>query len=141
MSKKNTDKGAIVRFVREELGCACPDEVFESISIRNYVAEPGDVLKGKLLEIGGRLLVYLVKTEDVTSVVSHMEQIFRRGRELRNAGGFNRFRLVVAVPVVQPAEELLSQEFDSLTGLDKKLHLHVISNDQLPRNSAGKSFL
>ena len=126
------DKASIKKFVREELGCGCPDEVFATIYIKRNPAEFNDVLKGDLLEIGGRLLVYLVETDDANSVVSNMEQIFIRGQEMRNAGRFNRFRLVVAVPAVQPVEELMWNEFESLEGLDEKSHLNVIRIDQLP---------
>ena len=133
MTEAEVDKAAIERFVREQLGCACPADVFSSINLVKNPPEFSDLMKGNLLAIGGRLLIYLLETDDLLLIVPKLEQLFRRGHEIRNAGGFNRFRLVVAAPVEQPAQEVLMREFDSLSGLDEKLHLHVIRTEQLPK--------
>ena len=132
MSETDVNKAAIEKFVREGLGCTCPDEVFESISVEQNPGEFADFQKGHLLTIGGKLLVYLVETNDWASVAAKLEQIIRLGREKRDAGGFNRFRLVVSTPDIQPARQLLLQQFDALSELDERLHLHVITPDRLP---------
>ncbi len=132
MPGSEIDRAVIEKFVREELGCTCPDEVFASISLEKNPAAFSDLLKGYLLEIGGKLLVYLVETDDLALVVTNLEQVFKRGREKRDAGGFNRFRLVVSTSDLQLARQMLLQQYDALYELDEKLHLHVITPEQVP---------
>ena len=132
MSETDVNKAAIEKFVREGLGCTCPDEVFRSISVEQNPEAFSDLHKGHLLTIGGKLLVYLVETDDWASVAVNLEQIIRLGREKRDAGEFNRFRLVVSTPDIKPARQILMRQFEALTGLDEKLHLHVITPDRLP---------
>ena len=52
---------------------------------------------------------------------------------MRDAGKFNRFRLVVATPNIQPARQIMLRQFDTLVELDERLHLHVITPDQVPQ--------
>ena len=131
MSGTEIDRVAIEKFVRDELGCMCPAEVFTSIYLEKSPDAFSDLVKGTLLRIGGRLLVYVVDMDDLASAGSKLEQILRRGREVRNADGFNRFRLVVVAPDIQAGQQILLQEFESLSDLDEKLHLHVIKPEQL----------
>jgi hypothetical protein len=131
VSGTEIDRVAIEKFVRDELGCMCPAEVFTTIYLEKNPAEFSDLIRGALLRIGGRLLVYVVEMDDLASPASKLEQILWRGREVRNAEGFNRFRLVVVAPDVQAGRQILLQEFESLGDLDEKLHLHVIKPEQL----------
>ena len=52
----------IKRFIRSELGCACPDGVFEAIDVQHapsrFEGLPGD----RLIVIAKRLLVLLIDT-------------------------------------------------------------------------------
>jgi len=133
MAESGVPKEEIKKFVREDLGCTCPDEVFEVTSVVHDPVEFNDLQKGDLYEIGGKLLVYLVMTHDWSSLIDSLEQIFKRGREMRDAGKFNRFRLVVVTPNIQPARQKLLRQFDTLVELDERLHLHVITPDQVPQ--------
>ena len=133
MAESGVPKEEIKKFVREDLGCTCPDEVFEAISVVHDSVEFGDLQKGCLLAIGGKLLVYLVVTHDWSSLIDSLEQIFKRGREMRDAGKYNRFRLVVVTPNIQSARQILLCQFDTLIELDERLHLHVITPDQVPQ--------
>jgi hypothetical protein len=131
VSGSQTDRVAIEKFVREELGCTCPAEVFTSTYLEKNPDAFSDLVKGTLLRIGGRLLVYVVKMGDLASAGPKLEQILRRGREVRNADGFNRFRLVVVASDIEAGQQILLQNFESLSDLDEKLHLHVIKPEQL----------
>lgn len=132
MSETVVNKPAIAKFVREVLGCTCPDEVFDFIRVEPNPGTLGYLPQGYLLIIGGRLLVYVIKTEDWASIEGKLEQIFSWGRKRRDAGKFNRFRLVVATPDYDPAQQTLSQEFDCLVDIDARLHVHVITPEDLP---------
>ena len=127
-----TDKKAIKRFVQEVLGCTCPDEVFLNINLEKNPSNFADISQGDLIMIGGKLLVYLIKPNDGKVLVSKLEQLFIRGREMRDNGGFSRFRLVVLILGNPSVREILSQKFESLKNLDERVHLHVIEDDQLP---------
>ena len=133
MAESDVPKEEIEKFVREDLGCTCPNEVFDAISVVHNPVEFDELQKGCLLAIGGKLLIYLVMTHDWPSLTDSLEQILKRGREMRDAGKFNRFRLVVVTSDIQPARRLLLRQFDKLSELDESLHLHVITPDQLPK--------
>lgn len=132
----DTNKQAIKGFVQGVLGCKCPNEVFLSINVEKNPTNFADLSQGDLIAIGGKLLVFLIKITDGEILTSKLEQIFNRGREIRDKGGFNRFRLVISAPVTQSAEEILTRQFEILENLDERLHLHVIGTDQLPDLSA-----
>ena len=60
------------------------------------------------------------------------QQLFNRGREKRDEGGFNRFRLVVSTSETQSTREIIDPAVSkSLEDLDERLHLHVIGVEQL----------
>jgi len=132
MSEIVVNKSAIEKFVRQSLGCSCPPEVFDIINVEHNPVAYGKVQPGYLLIIGGRLLVYVIEIKDWKSYEGKLEQIFNWGREKRDTGGFNRFRLVVATSDIEAARQKLLQQFDSLFVSDKRLHLHVIAPDCLP---------
>ena len=126
------NKTEIRKFVREGLGCTCEEEVFESVSVEHKPQSEENLYEGYLLTIGGKLLVYLIMPDAWALLTDNMGQIIKWGRELRDRGGYNRFRLVVVTSDIESAKEKLYQHFAGLPGLDEKLHLHVIEPDKAP---------
>lgn len=120
--------GVIEQFVRGELGCSCPVEVFRSIRIDDNPPAFSALLPARLLRIGGRLLLLLLEASAQDELP--LEQLVARGRQLRDQEGCNRFRLVVTAPLAMHPS--LAARFAALDGLDEGLHLHVITPDQLP---------
>lgn len=122
----------IKHFVRGELGCVCPDEVFATMDVQQapsrFEGLPGDCL----IVIGKRLLVLLIDTGHWQDMSRDLESLVRRGRELRDAEGFNRIRFVVATPDNEAAEPVLMEQFGALPSLDDRIHLHIIAADRLP---------
>jgi hypothetical protein len=109
--------------VRQELGCGCAPEVFERIEVE---APPPGLPDGQLVGIGGRLLLLLVEDVAPAALVADLAALVARARELRDARGFNRFRLVLAVQ--DPAAgAALQQAFERLGLADPRLHLHLVS--------------
>jgi hypothetical protein len=127
----HVNRMAIRKFIREEIGCTCPDSVFESIKIKQNPRRDKNLNSEYLLSIGGKLLVYLVEPYQWSSLTDSLEKIFCWGREMRDVGGFNRFRLVVITPDIKAAQVKLLDHFSSLYGLDERLHLHIIEPKQL----------
>jgi hypothetical protein len=123
---------AIKEFVRGELGCTCPDEVFATIDVqsapRQFDGIPGDCL----IAIGNRLLLVLIETAHWRDVSRKLQQLVNRGRQQRDAGGFNRVRFVVATAEFETAEPLLREGFAALSSVDDRTHLHIVSPQRLP---------
>lgn len=138
MSPQAIPVHAVTPFVREVLGCGCPDEVFQSIDMDECPADFSDLPEPAcLLAIGNRLLVLLVETGEPEHMIDLLDEYFMRGKKLRDSGGFNRFRLVVVTAAVQRAKPLLEQHFEHSECLDDRLHLHVIAPEQVPKDRRG----
>jgi hypothetical protein len=129
MNNTSRTSTTIEHFVREHLGSSCPDEVFEHIRI--YQSFPVFELPGTVYEIGGRLLVTIIKPPDWHGVENNLEQLIAAGKQLRDQQGYNRFRLVIATDDTN-AIESLQAAFSSLSNRDEKTHLHVIKPAAIP---------
>ncbi|MHC4538363.1 MAG: hypothetical protein ACYS74_01105 [Planctomycetota bacterium] len=126
------DQNNIKQFVRKTLRCTCPDDVFQHIQCRTNVATDLGIVLGHEINVGNRLLIYVVNVVDdqldrVQGLVSHL---VRRGTRRRDEQGFNRFRLVLVAADPQMVEERASDVFNSLA-VDDRVHLHVIGQDEL----------
>ena len=119
----------IKHFVREHLGCACPDEVFANIS----VTEQSDIFSSAstVYEIGGRLFVAVFVPTDWLDMAGHLGKLVEAGKRFRDQHGYNRFRMVIATED-NDAENGLRRIFNDLPGIDEKTHLHVIKPGLLP---------
>ncbi len=113
----------IKHFVREHLGCACPDKVFENIT----VTEQSELFSSAntLYEIGGRLFVAVIVPADWNDMSIQLGKLVVDGMQFRDQHGYNRFRLVI-VTDDDDAEKGLQRIFNDLPGIDNKTHLHVI---------------
>jgi len=127
-----TQRVAVAQFVRNELGCQCPEEVFNTINVSENPEAFRGLSSACLIGVGARLLLLLVNTNHWQSLAGQLDELFRRGRQLRDSGGFNRFRLVVATRDAATADASLTQGFTRLDNKDERLHLHVVSSDRLP---------
>ena len=129
MSKLCCHKDAVKRFVRSELGCSCPDEVFDNIHLIQNAAAFANA--DKVYDIGGRLLVALYLPEKWRAIEKQLGQLVDTGGKYRDHNGYNRLRFVVATDDYKSAE-ILHDVFNSLSNVDTKMHLHVIEPESLP---------
>jgi hypothetical protein len=111
-------------FVRSKLGCDCDEEVFKHIVNEKDALAGGVKLRNKL-DIGGRLLVYVVEP-DKGAFGKNITALLKAGKDERDARGFNRFRLVL-VSEDKDLKKVASDAYKNFHGLDEKVHLHVIS--------------
>jgi hypothetical protein len=112
------------------LGCTCPDEVFHRIDDRQLqLASNLGVVRR--IDVGHRLLVYLVEADDPAWVQRHLGAILRRGVSDRDAEGMNRFRLVIASHRPDLHGPTAQAEFDKLAVGYEKVHLHLVTQDAL----------
>jgi hypothetical protein len=114
-------------FVRNKLGCDCAEEVFKHIENEKDARAGGVKLRNKL-DIGGRLLVYIVEPDKGT-FGDKVPVLLKAGKDERDARGFNRFRLVL-VSDDKDLKKVALNAFKNYKGLDEKVHLHVISKSE-----------
>ena len=111
---------AIEQFVREGLGCGCPDEVFQAIEYQQHSAAFDRI------DIGGRLLVYVVWLNDQSISAQEIDDHLEKGVNERDKLGFNRFRLVLASMNAETVEPLAIRAFEQNVLHDERTHLHVV---------------
>ena len=122
----------ITRFVREVIGCDCPDEVFRHVEVRRGSTAIKSCPVDYELRIGGRLLV--VVTSESVDVLSRsrLEQVISEGKRARDDGKFNRFRLVVQARNAAEDKEKLLRAFEAVSARDEKTHVHVVGKGEVP---------
>lgn len=75
--------------------------------------------------IGGRLLVYLLCAPAVSAETTR--ELAALGRHDRDAGGLNRFRLVLALQPDAAGANAAERAFAVATAGDPKAHLHCVA--------------
>ena len=135
MRVRTTNRQQIKHFVRETLGCTCPDEVFKQIRQLDQSAlfDTADAV----YDIGSRLCIAVYVPANWRDLVQKLGQLVAEGMQYRDQHGFNRFRLVIACSD-DDAVTQLSQVFEALPETDEKVHLHVIPPSQLPVDVSAK---
>ncbi len=128
-----SDRGDELRvFVRETLGCGCPEEVLAHIEVREGSAAAGVEGVAAALEVGGRLLVWILVGGKGAGEPGSFGALVRAGRCQRDARGFNRLRLVLPKPAqAEPGEKALSAIVAEAG--DERVHLHLLDPGDLPR--------
>ena len=134
MTTGNIKLAGIKHFVREQLGCACPEEVFSTIRVTHKPDLFDDMPVDYLVEIGNRLLV-AVSINNTSKISAVLGLVFQNGKTYRDTHGFNRFRLVVATTDGNTQVSIQSA-YDSLAIKDNKIHLHIIEPAVLPEEIA-----
>ena len=119
------DADKIVVFVRETLGCGCPEEVFRSLDYRRAVPLYGEVVLNSVVTVGNRLLVYVIEPNPADAAQRYFPIVVTAGKQERDSRGLNRFRLVIVTDDTAEKAGLLDL-FHKLQSKDEKMHLHVI---------------
>ena len=116
----------LIRFVRETLGCGCPDEVLAGIVVdRSRHGEDG-------LDVGGRLLVRVLTEENTDRLIEVFPDTVERLRDERDRRGFRRVRLVVTRPRPEVLREVLEAMLHVIVAADERVYVHVIADGELP---------
>jgi hypothetical protein len=120
------------RFVRETLGCTCPDAVFERVGAREG---PPLTDGGRLrrIAIGDRLLIYLIDGVPIDAVGRDIHGWTLAGRIDRDGAGMNRFRLVIALDglSVPDADRIKGTFAAACDQGDDRIHLHLVKSDSI----------
>jgi len=139
MTEPNIEEAqALKSFIKDRLGCGCPDEVFSKIRMeKNPVVFQGLPIDC-LVKIGDRLLVAICLLEGLNGELGEdIRKSLKIGKRLRDDAGFNRFRLVVISEEADSIASVIQAQFDGLTGLDDKVHLHVLKPSAVPQFLTG----
>lgn len=120
---------ALKSFIRHTLGCGCPEEVFENITFQK---EAFAHTSATLINVGGRLLVYLWLLTDRPDISEGLEDIYKAVKTKRDTGGFNRLRLVLLTEKSKVPTDVLQNRFLELVGKDDKAHLHILHYETVP---------
>lgn len=123
-----SQKTAIQKFVRNVLGCTCPDEVFEQIDIGPVTS--GDYRWLRLL-IGERLLIYIARMDNQEQINTELPVLLQSGREERDHRGYNRFRAVLATTDRLRFEPAAHRVFQRWEDRDPDTFLHLVDRQHI----------
>ena len=119
---------AVRQLIREELGCACPPEIFEEVVVGSPSIFGGLKIHSSVqVLVGHRLLVSLVPVDDLKDVKRNAMELLFDGRGIRDKYGLNRYRLVL---VGHANEEVLSELQKEAGDMDDRMHVHLIELDR-----------
>ncbi|MBW2196244.1 MAG: hypothetical protein JRF37_12150 [Deltaproteobacteria bacterium] len=83
------------------------------------------------IAIGGRLLIFILETDDLSLVRARLPKMLAAGKAERDQKGMNRFRCVVATDHVESVDLLSKEIFEQFSGKDEKIHLHVVQKEDV----------
>jgi hypothetical protein len=126
----NYDREAIKTFVQKTLGCGCPEQVFEYIDCQ-FNIKLDDIELSSKINIGNRLLIYVIEVNDQSSVKNILQFLVSTGENERDNLKFNRFRLVLVTDKLNEIKGTAEMIFDSIPK-DEKVHLHVVDKKKVP---------
>ncbi len=121
----------VTRFLREVIGCNCPDEAFRRIEIQRGSSAVNSCSAECELRVGGRLLV-VVTSEPTARLFTRLPQVIAEGKRARDEGKFNRFRLVVRTEDPAQQREKILRAFEASDEKDERTHLHVVGKAEVP---------
>ncbi len=88
------------------------------------------ILLTNKINIGNRLLIYIVETDDINFIKNNLPIIFQFGIKERDSKAFNRVRFVIATNKFEEIKLIAENIFKNLTDKDDKIHLHLISKNE-----------
>lgn len=119
---------ALKVFIKDSLGCGCPDKVFEKIDVDKYAVK-GYSSELSRIVVGDTLLIYIARPSELKSFDDSIEVICAAGKSDRDINKYNRFRLVVVTQETDTSRESISDRFMQKSGADEKMHIHFVRHD------------
>lgn len=125
-------------FVKTDLGCKCPDDVFNLIKYDKHIKLEINLEVDRIITIGNRLLIFIFNVKDLTNINKTLERLVHHGRTQRDDECLNRYRLVLVTTKNKKLEKKIGGKFKNLAGVDDKIHLHIKNKRKFKEE---KSFL
>jgi len=124
-------KENIKSFVKDTLGCTCPEDVFRHIEHTENIPIQKNLKVAHRIDVGGRLLIYIYKVEQSTDISEDMAKLIHHGQRAKENGGYNRFRLVLVSDDKEGVAGIATKVFDTLEK-EENIHLHVVGEREFP---------
>jgi hypothetical protein len=125
------ERSVAERFVRETLGCGCAEEVFRHLETSRNL-RVADVPVAWRIDVGRRLLVYVLEGEGPADLDRPLATLTRLGRVERDSAGYNRLRVVVATDDPAKLAERAREVLEGTGAVDDRVHLHVLPRAAVP---------
>lgn len=103
-----------------------------SITVDRGHLVPGLDVEVTRLDVGGRLLVYVVPAAAAQQLPALVAAAVDAGVSERDRRAFNRFRLVLAADSPAALEQPARDALAACGRCDERVHLHVVSSAELP---------
>jgi hypothetical protein len=104
---------------QDELGCECPEHVFEQARILRGEASPGKT--SLAVVVGERLLIVFADYESIAPFEYEMPRLILAGVTYRDSMGLNKLRLVISGGISDEHRALVEKE---LTKYDERVVVH-----------------
>ena len=124
----------ITDFVKSKLGCQCPDEVFETVEVQENCRLNIDIWLRSRINVGNRLLVYVVEVNNSVFVHENLLSLVFFGRDEKDMKSFKTFRLVLVADPVEEIKSAADNIFNDLLNvmdLGDSIHLHVVERGDI----------
>lgn len=115
-------------FVKNTLGCGCPEKVFEKIDVSKLQTVENEKEITRVV-VGGTLLIYVIRPRLAGDFVDSVEAIGLAGKNDRDTNNYNRFRLVVSGFDDDVQQEKVSERFSKTFNTDDKMHIHFVNQE------------
>lgn len=115
-------------FVKNILGCGCPEKVFEKIDVSKLqtVENEKEIIR---LVVGGTLLIYVIRSQLPGDFVDSVEVTGLAGKNDCDTNNYNRFRLVVSGFENEVQQEKVAGRFSALFNMDEKMYIHFVGQE------------
>jgi len=123
------DNEKIKLFVKNALGCGCPENVFEKIDVSKLLVENEKEITR--IVVGDTLLIYVMQPDPSGDLVDSVEAIGLAGKIDRDTNSYNRFRLVVSGFGDGLQQQKAAERFSKLFDTDDRLHIHFVKQEQV----------
>jgi hypothetical protein len=120
------DHEAAKHFVRDTLGCQCPESVFDQIDYQENADILGKDAVAKRLLVCNRLLIYILEIDDAKILPILLPRLVKTAKSERDSHGYNRLRVVIATENADVIRPVAESVFAEIEGIDTKVHLHVL---------------
>jgi hypothetical protein len=117
-------------FVKNTLGCGCPEKVFEKIDVSKLQALEHKKEITRIV-VGDTLLVYVIRPELSGNFVDIVEAIGLAGKTDRDTNHYNRFRLVVSGFDDELQQGNAAGRFSKAFNTDEKMHIHFVAQEMV----------
>ena len=115
-------------FVKNTLGCGCPEKVFEKIDVSKLLTVEHEKEITRIV-VGDTLLIYVMRPEPSDDFVDSVVSIGLAGKTDRDTNSYNRFRLVVTSLEDDVQQQKVSERFSKSFNADEKMHIHFVNQE------------